>query len=110
MGASNKGRLDFVTSILEREVEATEEKLKTATSEKERGTLIGQISALKASQKLLSKCFEYQIRPGAVWRVIPAPQHQFSEYRLLEDFDTDNQDDWKEVLDIRPCGSDILIG
>ncbi|WP_046247289.1 hypothetical protein [Hymenobacter terrenus] len=110
MKQEEKDELAYVTSILQKEVTAIETALRGVTSKEEKAILIGHITSIKFSQQLLRRCFEYKINPRAVWRRIPMPQHIWSEYRLLEDFDSDNQEYWKEVHDIRPSGGDVLIG
>ena len=109
MNSENKDEL-FVHEILEREVLALKEELKKDISIDEKSDLIGKINLLNHSQELLRRCSEYDILPRSIWRRIPPPKHEWSEYRVMEDGDTDNQDSWTELEHIRFTGGEVIIG
>ena len=110
MNENSNEELNYVKGILEKEKIEIEQKLKVSNDLKEKANLIGQINLIKFSQELLRRCFEYDVIPKAVWRRIPMPQHEWSEYRLMEDNDTDNKEYWRKESSMRFTGGEIVIG
>ncbi|MES2731479.1 MAG: hypothetical protein V4714_07010 [Bacteroidota bacterium] len=102
--------LKYVREILEKEKAAIELKLRSVKDLSEKADLIGKINLIKFSQELLRCCFEHDNSPRDIWRKVPQPEHEWSEYRLLEDYDSDNKEYWREEPDIRLNGGEIIIG
>lgn len=109
MEKEDADNLAYVRGILQKEIDVLVERLRNIEAIEEKAEIIGRVNLIKYSQELLRRCFEYNISPRAIWRKVPEPEHAFSEYRLLEDFDSDNRESWKELEYIRPSGGAIII-
>lgn len=101
----------FAREVLEREIIQLQNTLKTGeVSLDKKSDIIGKINLLKNAQELLRRCSEYDVFPKAIWRRVPPPQHEWSEYRLMEDNDSDNKEYWTELEHIRLNGGEVVIG
>ena len=100
----------YVHRLFQKEMDTLVASLRRVDNADEKASIIARIDLIRYSQKMLKRCFEYSISPLSSWRKIPETEHAFSEYRLLEDFDSDDRKSWKELEDIRPSGGAVIIG
>jgi hypothetical protein len=102
--------LKYIRELLEKEKAALELQLKSVEDLTKKADLIGKINLIRFSQELLRRCFEYNVLPRNIWRKVPMPDHQYSEYRLMQDFETEDRKSWEEVPNFRLHGGEVIIG
>lgn len=100
-----------IIQLIQNEVDKIEEALKSNQSKK----LLNEIHKYKQSIKWLKVGQNYNIDPRSKLITLPEPSVKTpsSEFRLVEDLETDNQDLWREVKidgeEFRPMQGDIVI-
>ena len=110
MEENKKKEYEYIRDLLEQQKNQLQEQLTDDISIEEKADLIGKSNLIKFSQELLRRCFEYDVIPGAIWRRVPMPQHEWSEYRLMEDVETEDRQSWRELDDFRLDGGEVIIG
>lgn len=98
--------------LIETEVAALESKLSATGGER---TLIERKDSLMSSLRLLRQLSAYEIAPKAKIHALPLPQSAgaFSEFRLMDDQETEDRNVWRELEiegePVRAIVGDIVI-
>ena len=106
-----KVNYDEVIELLDLELVKIVEQLKVKRSK----ALIAKKKQIDNAIKWLKKGMEHQISPDAKSIVLPEKRTQTpsSEYRLIEDHETDDKQYWTEVKindsELRPLPGDLLL-
>ncbi len=91
--------MNYVFELLDKERLALESAIPTATSLEDKAALIGNKNAVVYAMKLLQKCEHHGIKPSSRFTTLPTQQCRTpsSEYRIVEDGETDDPQYWQEV-------------
>lgn len=91
--------MEFVYQILEKELSSLVEKIPGCDSLEMKAKLIGNKNLIEHSIKLLKKCDKHGIAAGSIFTKLPQKQcdSPSSEYRIIEDGETDDPEYWQEV-------------
>lgn len=91
--------MEYVYKTLEKEISALTKQIKECEVIEEKAELIGNKTLLEHSVKLLRKCDENGIYAGSVFTKLPKKKcdSPSSDYRIVEDGETDNPQSWWEV-------------
>ena len=100
----------YIFSILQNEIDELEKAILQTAVVDQKIELVGKINLIKNSKELLKRCFEYNLKPKSIWRRIPKTEYVNSEYRIFEDFESENKDTWKELDYFRLDGNEVIIG
>ena len=91
--------MEYVYKILETELEALKEKIRSCTNLEQKAELIGNKNLAEHSLKLLKKCEANDIRAGSIFTKLPLKKCDTPscDYRIIEDGETDDPAHWYEV-------------
>jgi hypothetical protein len=91
--------MEIVYQILENELSSFVEKISSCDNLEEKAELIGNKNLIEHSIKLLKKCDSYGIVAGSIFTKLPQKHcdSPSSEYRIVEDGETDDPQYWQEV-------------
>lgn len=107
--------MDYVYKVLQKEEEKINEMIQVDLETQKKAELIGKKNLIQYSISLLKKCDLYDIKPRSVFWRLPERlcESPSSEYRILEDCETEKREHWHEVLfdgkRIRLRHNDIII-
>ena len=107
-----ESELNKVYTLLTFEVNRTVEELKSVTDLETKASLIEYKNQIDYSLSLLKKCEEFDIRPSSIFNKLPIQKTRTpsSDYRIVEDHETDDQNYWTEVdFDLRLHEGDVII-
>ena len=105
-----KQELDYIGSVIQKEINKLEKIYLLDADSNQKTEVIGKINLLINSQELLRRCYEYNILPKSIWRKLPGTKHNESEYRIFEDFESENKEVWNELENFRLDGGEVIIG
>ncbi|MBQ4810297.1 hypothetical protein J8M20_03075 [Pseudoalteromonas luteoviolacea] len=91
--------MEFVYQILEKELLSLVEEISKCDTLEEKVELIGNKNLIEHSISLLKKCDKHGISAGSIFTKLPQTQcdSPSSEYRIIEDGETDDPQYWQEV-------------
>lgn len=91
--------MEFIYQILKKEVLRLEQQILNCHDLEEKAELIGNKILTEHSIKLLKKCDEHGIAADSIFTKLPQKitDSGSSEYRVVEDSETDNSQYWQEV-------------
>jgi hypothetical protein len=91
--------MNYIYELLENEVKRLEVAIGHENNNQLKADLIGNKNLVLYSLKLLKKCESYGIQPNSMFTTLPEQRCQSpsSEYRIVEDCETDNPQLWIEL-------------
>lgn len=89
--------MNHVYQLLEQEIEKLSIQITACEIPIDKVELIGQKIEIEHALKLLHKCEAAGVLAGGIFTKLPAPQVETSDYRLVEDGESDNPVHWFEV-------------
>lgn len=91
--------MEIVYQTLEKERLSLVKQISSCDSFDKKAALIGNKNLIEHSIKLLKKCNEYGVTAGSTFTKLPQKQcdSPSSEYRIIEDGETDEPQYWQEV-------------
>lgn len=110
--------MEYIYELMEKEINQLLSKIKTCESLELKAELIGNKTLLEHSISLLKKCEEHNICAGSIFTKLPKKicDSPSSEYRIIEDSETDDSKYWTEVeiegrqyRNVRPGEGDVII-
>jgi hypothetical protein len=90
---------NYVYKLLQEKSSSLEKLILESKNNSEKAELIGNKNLIKYSIEMLKKCNKYNISPSSVFTQLPKRicQSPSSSYRIIEDQESDNKNDWVEV-------------
>lgn len=91
--------MDIVYKTLEKERSKILEQISSCNNIEDKTELISNKKLIENAIQLLKKCHDYGISTNAIFTKLPQKQCDTpsSEYRIVEDGETDNPQHWHEV-------------
>ncbi len=107
--------MKYVYDLLEKERERLLEEIKSCDSLEMKAGLIGIKNLVEYSSALLKKYEEYDVKLKSVFTKLPDQKVRTpgSEYRIIEDYESDDNKYWEEVIcsckQVRLHEGDVII-
>ncbi|ABC30711.1 hypothetical protein HCH_03994 [Hahella chejuensis KCTC 2396] len=91
--------MEYVYKTLEKEISALIEETLLCDTVERKSELTGNKGLLEHAIKLLKKCDEHGVYAGSIFTKLPRKRcdSPSSEYRVIEDGETDDPQYWREV-------------
>ncbi|MEJ2609554.1 MAG: hypothetical protein P8179_05550 [Candidatus Thiodiazotropha sp.] len=104
--------MEYVYTLLEKELTLLTQEISNCDSLKKKAELIGNKNLIEHSIKLLKKCDSNGISASSIFTKLPPKlcDSPSSEYRIIEDGETDDPKYWQEVKTAGKHFNNIRLG